>query len=130
MSGERYAWSSDGEVYVGDFASIERAFEDAEAEGCERPWIGKAGAPMVEQYVDADLILEHITCQDDYTAEVAEEWPFATVMQCHELTEALQKVVAEWVDKHKLWPTFFVVRNAKRYERDGLQVVEVKGGER
>ena len=127
----KYAWSIDEENYHGPFVTIGEAFLDAELSGEEvapRVWIGACYLPTAEAYVDADLVIEHITCQDEYYIDAAEDWPHATKEQLAELTRELQQTVGAWLDRHKLRERFFLVRDAKRYARVNGQVVEVKGG--
>lgn len=126
--GGTYAWSFDGEWYEGSFASIREAFDAAAPQSSERPvWVGEMHAPAAEEYVDADLVLDHITCQDEYSLEAADDWPGATKEQRQELTEALQKTVGEWLDRHKLRENFFLVRDAKEYVMEDGELVEWKG---
>lgn len=126
---DTYIWSTDGEWYHGSSATVEEAFEEAVDSGAEGSvWIGITYEPAAEAYVDAELVLEHIACQDEYAHEAADDWPNATQEQLDELTAELQKTVGEWLDRHKLRERFFLVRDAKKYVREDGAIVEVKGG--
>ena len=127
----KYAWSRDGERYAGGFDSIESAFADAEACNVVAPYIGALEPPKPgESYIDAALVIDHITEQDDYPPDLADGWPHASSEQLDELTEALRWVIGEWLDRHKLRETFFLVPDARQYVREDGNIVEWKGGDR
>lgn len=131
---DRYAWSTDEENYEGPLDSIEEAFDEA----AELPLdpedfggtvnIGVVYYPRAESYVNAGLVIDHITQQDEYGIDAAEGWPHASKGQLAELTRLLQQTVGDWLDRHKLRERFFLVRDVKRYERVNGRVVEMKGG--
>lgn len=110
--GERWAYSRDGEFYRGDFADWREAALDALHDAAEGAsvWVGQCEPPVdPEHYIDADFLIEHIACQDDFNGEWAEDWPGATQAQMDELTDSVRAVIAEWLDRHKLRPRFFTV---------------------
>lgn len=119
MSKYGYSYSVDEERYFGGFATPEQAAAEAFDEYPDRTavWVGENYQPHPEGYIDADLVIEHITCQDEYCIDAADGWPDATKEQYEELTAALRKVVGDWLDKHKLRERFFLVTNVKRFER-------------
>lgn len=119
MGKHGYSYSFDQEQYFGGFQTPEQASEAAFDEQPLRTavWVGENYQPHAEGYVDADLIIEHITCQDEYCIDAADGWPDATKEQYEELTESLRKVVGDWLDKHNLRERFFLVTNVKRIER-------------
>ena len=119
MSKHGYSYSFDEELYDGTFSSVEEAVEAAFNEYPSRNvvWVGENYQPHAEGYIDADLVIEHITCQDEYCVDGADGWPDASKEQLQELTDALQKVVGDWLDKHKLRERFFLVQNVQRIER-------------
>ena len=109
----KYAWSRDGERYAGGFDSIESAFADAEACNVVAPYIGALEPPKPgESYIDAALVIDHITEQDDYPPDL----------------EALRWVIGEWLDRHRLRETFYLVTDSRQYVREDGRVVEWKGG--
>lgn len=118
---DRWAYSKNGEVYFGDFADWrEAALEGLQAHAKESIWVGRCEPPPdPENYIDADFLIEHIGCQDDYNHEWAEDWPNATQDQMDELTDSVRAVIAEWIDRHKLAPKFFTIP-------DGVQVTEAE----
>lgn len=119
MSEMKYAYSCDGERYHGCFDSIEDAFDEANCQDGESVWIGMIVRPHApEAFVDADLVLDHISCQDEYSHECAEDWCMCSDAEKEELTEYLQAVVAGWIRRHKLEPTFFLVQGERQYRRD------------
>jgi hypothetical protein len=119
---KQYAYSTDeeSEVFHGRFDSREEASADAfkdPAMNCV--WIGEIVDPIQpEDHVDADLLLEHVACQDDYEGEIADQWPESSKEQEEELTGEIRKTFAGWLDRHELRPTHYVI------ERDSIQKVE------
>lgn len=119
-----YSWSTDEEQYHGSYPSIEAAIADAEAEHEEDwtgpVWVGEQAAPVQpEEHWDAERWLEHVSCQDEYSSEWAEDWDTSTKEQREELEYAVRKVMAEWLDRHCLRPTFWLIEKAKKYIKAG-----------
>lgn len=126
---ERYVWSRDEENYHGDFASPDEAVADALGQYIDGSvLVGVKYQPGAESYIDATLVIEHIVCQDEYSAEAADHWPDASNEQLSELTAELQKVVGDWLDRHKLRESFFLVRDVKKYVREAGEIREAEGG--
>ena len=124
----KYGYSYDDENYVGQFSTIELALDDATLPGRDTCWICECVRPPGEELIDADLVIREITSADEYSLEAAEGWPNATREQCQELTDALRRVIGEWLDKHRLRDAFYLAANVRRYEfRDG-QWIESKEG--
>lgn len=116
----KYGYSYDQENYVGAFATIDEALDAATLPGCDVCWICECGRPPAEELVSAGLVLQEITSAEEYCVDAAEGWPNATREQCQELTDALRRVIGEWLDKHRLRELFYVPTNIRRYEfRDG-----------
>lgn len=115
MNKTQWAFSWDEELYDGTYDSKQEAIDEAFAQDptAESVWVVIAVKPKPEEYFDADLVIEHIKCQDDFGTEWAEGWPDETKEQLQELTDSLQKVFSEWMDKHSLRPTFFICRHAE-----------------
>lgn len=112
-----FAVSTDEENFIGSYATIEEAVEEA-ANGYayEKFWIGECGPPtQPEELWYAEDWLEHVSCQDDYAGEWAEDWDGSTKEQREELEQGVRKVMAEWLDRHKLRPRHFNVVNIMEY---------------
>lgn len=115
----KWGYSLNEENYLGMFDTEQEAKAEAvkeaiaEALDTEEEIIicqyRKASDPEV--FVDADLLLEHSGCQDDYSGDWGDCWPGETKEQNQELTDAVQKVYAEWLDKHDLRPKWGIVDN-------------------
>ncbi len=119
---KEFCYSTDGENFhtLGEFATAREAaeafFKDNAAD--ETVEIAEPSPPSEpEDFIDADLIIEHVGCQDDYQCDAAEDWPGATVAQLDELTEELRKVFASWLHKHGLRPGFYTCRDAQKFSR-------------
>jgi len=109
MSQGQWAISEDGERFDGSYATREEAI--AEAEEYAR-YVGQKESPAPpETFIDADLVIEHVLCQDEYCHDFAEDTLSATKAQLDELTGDLRAVFGAWIDKHGLRPTFFLIRN-------------------
>ncbi len=115
---DKWAYSYNEQDYHGTFDSPEEATSEA-LDGYEEAWIGRCVYPeSPEDYVDADLVLEHICCQDEFSTEYAEDWPDATSDQRDELTGSLRTVIRDWIKKHDLKPLFFTVEDVRRVSVD------------
>lgn len=106
----KWGWTRDEECYHGAFDTPEEAAADGLGKKGGRITVGKYRAPTPpEQFIDADLIIEHATCQDEYSGPWAEDCIECSPAQAKELTEALQKTFGDWLDKHDLRPTFGII---------------------
>lgn len=112
-----FAISTDEERYEGSYETIEDAIEEA-ANGYayETFWVGECvPPPQPETLWRAYDWLEHVSCQDSYGGDYAEDWDDSTVEQMAELENEVQAVMAAWLDRHKLRPRFFLVEDAVKY---------------
>ncbi len=113
-----YAFSVDEEHFSGDFDTVELACQEAARDpdiGCFF-WVGEVTAPPgPEAFFDADLWLEHVSCQDEYSLDCAEDWDQATAVQKEELEEAVRNVMSLWLDRHNLRPGFFMVSQPQKF---------------
>ena len=114
-----YSYSYDEGRYFGTFATPEEAATEAFAgNSMARCWVGEKYQPCAEGYLDADLLIEHIACQDEYCVDSADGWPDATKEQLQDLTDGVRKLFGDWLDRHKLRENFWLVRDANLVERD------------
>lgn len=101
-----WGYSSDGEIYFGNFATADEAIAD----GGDPAFVGQYIEPTdPSTYLDADLLIDHAACQDEYCGEYAEGWPCATKEQEDDLTAEVQRVFGEWMDRHDLRPWWKIV---------------------
>lgn len=116
MSAEgRWGHSRDGELYTGFFDTREEALAEARANDSE--FIGQYRDPISpEACIEADLLTEHVLCQDDYCGEWAEGVLDFTKEQEAELTAAIRRVFGEWIDRHGLRPGFGIVEKPETVE--------------
>ena len=125
--------SLDGERYdLPFYASRDEAIAGGRAEhNGEAFWIGLAFAPEnAENFFDAEDWLENVACQDEYSGDHAKGWDMSTKEQRSELEKDVRAVMAAWLERHKLRPTFFNVRdsvliepNTEGQTRGGSRVV-------
>lgn len=120
---DKWAYSTDGDQYVGEFEHWhEAASEGLDESSGDVVWVGRCEPPTdPENYIDADFLMDHIRCQDEYNHEWAEDWPGATQAQMDELTDAVRHVIAEWIDRHGLAPKFFSIPDPIRVTRDQVE---------
>lgn len=116
---DKWGYSLDEETWQGLFDTKEEALDEAMKEAiaeelnteCEILVCQYRKVRDPESFVDADLLLEHSGGQDDYCGDWGDCWPGETKDQRKELTSAVQKVYAEWLDRHDLRPTWGMVRD-------------------
>lgn len=114
----KYSFSRNEEIYEGTFDSLEAVCDEAAANlGVGATfWVGEQQSPMPpENLWDAELWLEHVACQDDYSGECAEDWGRATKMQRQELEDQIRPILAAWLDRHRLRPNFWTIANPRRF---------------
>lgn len=124
-----FAISGDEEAFHGSYSTIEEAIgEAANGYAYKVFWVGECEAPtQPEAFWYAEDWLEHVSCQDDYSGEWAEDWDDSTRAQRAELEENVRKVMAEWLDKHNLRPRHFKITNSVRYRvLDGVAEASVE----
>lgn len=104
----KWGTSSDNELYDGEYDTKEEAM--AAAKEYEQGFIAQYRDPFTpESCIDADDIIDQCVNQDDYCGEWAEGWPDSSKEQEDELTAAIRKAFAEWLDKHSLRPRWGIV---------------------
>lgn len=109
-SSEQYSYSTDGEMYNGHFDSIAAACHEATngAEVGQTFWVGlNVSPPPPESYWRTGDWIEQISCSEEYSGDWAYGWDASTKEQEAELEREVQAVLASWLDRHNLRPTFF-----------------------
>lgn len=110
----KWGWTRDEESYYGFFNTPEEAAADGLPKEGGTITVGQYRDPTApEDYVDAELIIEHVTCQDEYCIECAEDALQCTKEQEDELTASLRTTFAAWLDKHKLRPSFGIIEKTQ-----------------
>jgi hypothetical protein len=112
-----WAISSNGENYgCTTFPTEDAAItEGMEYYAGEPFYVGKLEEPpQPEEFFGCDDWLDHVSCQDDYAGDHADGWDCSTEEQRDELDKEVRKVLAAWLDRHNLRPTFFNVTHPKR----------------
>ncbi len=104
----KWSYSTDEETYHGNFDSREEAI--AEMSGYEKFWTGQIVDPTdPEDYLDADLLLEHIQCQDDYSLDVAEDCLYCTKEDREDLTQAIRETFRQWMIRRGVTLGFWLI---------------------
>lgn len=116
-----WAISSDGENYGGStFPTKEEAIAAGKDlyEGASF-YLGQIRKPIPpEHFFSADIWLEHVSVQEDYSGEHAEDWDGSTKEEREELETEVRKVMAAWLDKYDLRPTFWNVDEKDKIGED------------
>ena len=110
-----YCYSHDEETFHGDFPTYEAAVEAGRSDAGDRPvFVGEAVPPtQPEDWWNAEDWLEHVSVQDEYSGDWAEDWDNSTKEQREELEREVRAVMAAWLDRHDLRPKFFNVSGVK-----------------
>lgn len=114
-----YCYSYNEEIFHGRFATAEEAWNAAwGADDVETAYVGECVAPsQPELWWNAEDWLEHVSCQDEYSNEWAEDWDRSSKAQRTELEAEVRSVMAAWLDRHNLRPMFYNVENVKERTR-------------
>lgn len=103
-------WSRDGESYNYDSLGELLDCNDDTQEG-DVVHVGTAVVPDPAQWVDADDIIENLSCRaDDTCGEFAEDYPEVS----KEAKAELQDVLEAWARKH-CTPTFYTIEDDSEY---------------
>lgn len=107
----KWSYSTDGEVYHS--AHLTKAQAIAAGSWYDGPYyVGQCVDPIPPE----DLFTEHdvenwidgsVRCHDDYAGEWAEDAMRTTGKQREELAAEIRPLIAAWLDRHKLRPTFW-----------------------
>lgn len=114
---EEWAVSSDGENYWGGvYDSKERAIAECLVLG--GGYVGRCvPPPQPEDLWEAADWLEHVSCQDEYSGEWAEGWAGHVTQEMRtELEAEVRPVLAAWLARHGLNPTFYTITDAEKVE--------------
>lgn len=113
-----YSYSTDDEIYHGEFdspdaAAAEAFYDDPELEAVS---IGENRKHTAHHYVSADRILEDVTERaDDECGEASEDW-LAGVMHNVDLKAELERLVGDWLQAQEP-PNFWRVANTRQITR-------------
>lgn len=111
----KFSYSLDGERYHGTKNNtfdecVREALQEVKPRG--QIWVGVQRAPtQPEYYWDADDWLEHVSCQDDYAGELAEDWDTSSKQERESLEEEVRPILAAWLDRCGVRPRFWIVEN-------------------
>ena len=109
----KWGYTRDEEFYTGAYDTPQDAIKASGAEEGETVIIGQYRAPVPpEEFIHAEDMIEHVLVQDEYSGEWADGCISYSEDQERELTEALRKVFATWLDRHDLRPKFGIVDEA------------------
>lgn len=131
MKDKKFSVSTDEESYSGTFDSREAACDDAATlVGVGGSfWVGEnVSPPLAEEMWKAEDWLEQVSCQDEYSHDCAADWDSSTKEQRTELEKEVRAVMAAWLGRHNLRPTFFLIERPQHFyvagEQDGIFEVE------
>jgi hypothetical protein len=110
----KWSLSTDEETYHGMFDSEEEAIAEGKATETGSFYVGKCIRPIQpEMLFDSiaveDWIERRIYEHEDYSGDWADGDFAPNPDQMRELAEQIRPVIAEWLDRQKLRPTFFII---------------------
>ncbi len=105
----KWSISTDEEHYESLFDTAEEAVE--EGRSGETPfWIGQCVAPIPPENIwKAEDWIENVLLQWDYSGDWAEDSVSATGEQLAELESDVRKVMAAWMNRHRLRSTHWII---------------------
>lgn len=109
---ERWSWSHDGQLYHGGFDTKEEAVSDGR-KCCrgEKFFVGQCFEPtrLSEMSGLGELLIEHLTCQDEYHCDAADGSYDVRKEVLEDLDRRISKAITEWEKEHGVDPGFFIV---------------------
>lgn len=98
MSDGKWYYSSDEEMYYGHFDTKEEAIAEL-LDIHESGYVGQFVNANIEEYLDAEIMLENIQCQDQFGHESYEDMFHCTKSEFEELEQSLRTAFRQWVDR-------------------------------
>lgn len=119
----KYAYSTDQECYIGSFDSPLEAVAEAfgEDEDLENVWIGVCVTPDPLHHITGEDVIEQILCQEDFSAEWAENALSHTKEQGADLSEMLREAFDGWMKKHNITVGFFNIEHPEEWSRERFE---------
>lgn len=116
---KQYCYSFNGEDYSASFNTIDEALEEAREcneDGCTSVYIGTVSKPSLGWLSNEEHILESMREQlYDDCGEYAIDALDISVEQEIDLGKMIDETVEEWIRKHNIKPSCFVVYDAVEY---------------
>lgn len=117
-----YSVSANEENYHGPYSTLEEAVAVGMVYG-HKFYVGENRPPeKAETYWDSESFFEHVSEQDEYSLECAEDWDDSNKEQRAELDSLVRAVICEWFERHNLRPKFWHVENVKAFDKDGKPI--------
>ncbi len=119
-----YSYSTDEELFDGEFASPEAAAEAAFYDNpeIERVLVGENHPVTAHRYVSADRILEDVTERAlDESGDAAEDW-LRDLMRNYAKQAELQTLVGDWLQSQEP-PSFGRITNVRQITRREMPCV-------
>jgi hypothetical protein len=112
MSDEKWSISTNEEEYHGVYDSIEEAIAEGKAGGEFGFWVGRCVPPvqpevLFDEFAVENWLDDHVWCHDDYCHEWADGHVSPSREEMKELANEIRPLIAAWLDRNKLRPTFF-----------------------
>jgi hypothetical protein len=109
----KWSLSTDEETFHGMFDSEEEAIAEGKATETGSFYVGKCIRPIQPEMLFDDMavgdFIERVWDHEDYLGDWAEGQVSPNVEQVRELAEQIRPVIAAWLDRQKLRPTFFII---------------------
>lgn len=107
---EKWSISTNGENYSGQYDTKEEAIAEGQAMGYDSFYVGQCCSPISPEaaWCGEDWI-DHVLCQDDYSGEWADGSLNATNEELAELEGEVRPILAAWLERHGLRPTFWLI---------------------
>ncbi len=121
----KYSTSLCGELYSGEFDSIESAVEKMIATGREEFFVGENRSPQQpETYWHAEDWLQQVSCGDEYVGD----WGDSTLDQREEVEAKVRPILGTWLDRYNLCPVFWFVEKALKFQIAGDRIFVFRDG--
>jgi len=122
-----YGYSLNGENYIGYFPTRSAALDASQSSGLvyQKTWTCEfEDPPQPETMWAADNWIEHVSIQDEYSGDHAEDWDHSTVDQKELLELAVKKVISDWLDEHDLRPKFHIAVKVQLHANERTLSIE------
>lgn len=128
-SKERYCYSIDGDVYIGDFSSEAEAIATFRKEhpGAHRMWVAKRVKPSVRELLRGQgygVLEKLVDASVKFAGSSAEDWlDDVEAINVNRFEERLAKLLEEWLVEGDHLPAFFGTKDRSIVTFDNVQQV-------